>query len=439
MAETQEPSSESPAGSAAGGGGPSYRALFRNRSFTALWLGQVVSQSGDGIFDVALLWIVLVSTNSPGLVGLTQAAVLAPTILVGPAAGVYADRLNRRDLVVWSNVFQGVITAFISALSLLGFLSFSPLIVLVLLLYSGAEFYRAAGGAMIPRLVDRENLGVANGLFTLSTSSNQLASYTIGGVAVVAVGAAAAIVYDSLTFFLAAAVMAFILKEYGRPKSGGIVESQDKPSFWKEFRAGLSFIRSSRVFLELTVFGLLVNFFGAGLTVVIAPYVRNQLSGDASLYGIALASFSLGIIVGSVVVGRINFRAYVGKLLFAGVIAVGPMTVAIGTGRLGLRGPSDLFRHRGNLGGAEPPNPGPRPVSGPWGAPGKGGDSPEGAARNGRARRGHLLRGAGWRHVRFLRVRGDRASRFRHSRRSLSAFQGAAERKILIPRTGREV
>jgi len=59
---------------------PSYSTLFRSRSFSSLWVSQVVSQSGDAVFDVALLWLVLVTTSSTALVGITQAAVLLPSV-----------------------------------------------------------------------------------------------------------------------------------------------------------------------------------------------------------------------------------------------------------------------------------------------------------------------------------------------------------------------
>ncbi|MDV3292822.1 MAG: MFS transporter [Nitrososphaerales archaeon] len=308
---------------------PSYGKLFRDRSFGSLWLAQLISQSGDAVFDVALLWLVLVTTGSVALVGVTQAAVLLPSVLAGPIAGVYADRLNRRNLMIASNLVQGVVTAVLSVLYLAGALNFPFLILLVLLLYTAAQFFRAANGAIIPRIVARENLGAANGLFTLTTSANQLASYTVGGVILAAVGAVASITYDSLTFFLAAALLSFIARSYGQSRAEG-APAPLNPGFRKEFREGLAYVKQSRLFLELIVFGILVNFLGGGIAALTAPYVRNGLHGDALAYGILLSSFALGAIVGSVLLGKVNFRVYVGKLLFVGVIAAGLLIALAG-------------------------------------------------------------------------------------------------------------
>ena len=292
-----------------------------------------MSQSGDAVFDVALLWLVLVTTGSTTLVGITQAAVLLPIVFASPIAGVYADRLNRRNLMIVSNVAQGVVTAVISLLYLTNALNFSLLVFLVLVLYTGTQFFSAANTAIIPRIVSKENLGAANGLFMLSTSSNQLVSYTAGGIVLATVGAGASITYDSLTFFFAAAMLMLVAKSYGQIRVNGFPQGQpqiDEGRFWKEFGEGLSYVRQSRVFLELIVFGFLVNFFSGGVTVLFAPYVKFWIHGDALIYGFTLAASALGMIAGSIAIGKVNFRGYVGKLLFLGVAISGVLMIFAG-------------------------------------------------------------------------------------------------------------
>src|SRR3989442_1438818 len=85
---------------------PSYRRVLSNRSFSLLWIGQLVSQSGDFIFDVAALWLVLQLTGDTLKVGIAVAFVLLPAVVIGPFAGVYIDRFNRRDIMIAANIFQ---------------------------------------------------------------------------------------------------------------------------------------------------------------------------------------------------------------------------------------------------------------------------------------------------------------------------------------------
>lgn len=310
--------------------GPSYSSLLKNRSFSYLFVGQLVSQSGDAVFDVALLWLVLVTTGSTALVGLTQAAVLVPAALALPLAGVYADRINRRNIMVVSNLFQGVVTAAVSILYLLNSLRYSVLIVLVLALYTGAQFYRAANGAIIPRMVDKGNLGAANSLFTLSSSFNQLIGYSLGGVVIYALGPAVPITYDSGTFFVAAFLLMLIAKSYGTPRGASPEPAAPRASFYADFKEGIRYVRGNRLFLELMVLGILVNFFFTAASTLLAPYAKFSVHGNASTYGFLSAAFALGVIVGSVLIGKVNFRGYVGKLLFAGVVAAGFLIAAAG-------------------------------------------------------------------------------------------------------------
>lgn len=100
--------------------------------------------------------------------------------------------------------------------------------------------------------------------------------------------------------------------------------------------AGLRYIRNSRFLLELVVVGIFLNFFGTGIFALLAPYSRDVIHGSADTYGILLAMFSLGIILGSIYVGRIDSRKYVGKLLFLGVIVTGVLTTALGLATIAL-------------------------------------------------------------------------------------------------------
>ena len=311
--------------------GPSYLKLFKSRAFSSLWLGQLVSQSGDAVFDVAVVWLIWTSTGSTFLTGLAQAVVGVPAILLGPIAGVYADRLNRRDMMIASSLTQGVVTAAISVLYVTGALGYSLLVVLILALYAGAQFYLAANGAMVPRIVSRENLGAANGLFTLSTSANQMVGYSAGGLIIAAVGVAIPITYDSFTFFFAAGILLLVARSLGAPSARASTEpSAERPSFWHDFREGLSYVRGNRLFVQLMVAGLMVNGFTGAIGALLAPYATVQIHGGPQDFAAILAAFLLGSIVGSLLIGRVNFRGYVGRLLFAGIIGFGALLAVVG-------------------------------------------------------------------------------------------------------------
>ena len=294
----------------------------------------MVSVSGDAIFDVALLWLVLTTTGSVILVGVTQAVIYLPTVVVAPLAGVYVDRFNRQTAMVVSNVIQGAVVAAISFLYVIDELSLQVLLVLIFTLYSFSRFFYVATRATIPRLVeDRDNLTAANSLFTLTTSFNQFASYAIGGLVIALVGVVLPITYDSVTFFFAALMFMFIPKHFGEiPKRPDSVQSfTSKRSFRADFAEGLRYFLSSKLLIELVILAAVVNLSLGGAFALLAPYAKFWVSGNASTYGFILAAFSLGLFLGAYVVGKLqNVREFVGKLQFIGVFAMGAIIVLVG-------------------------------------------------------------------------------------------------------------
>ena len=312
---------------------PSFRRVLSNRSFSLLWAGQLVSQSGDFIFDVAAIWYVLQLTGDLFKVGIAVATILLPAIFIGPIAGVYLDRFNRRDVMLASNLVQSAVAGLIGVLYSLGSLNFLVLLVMLFVLNSGAQFVRPAVTAMVPGITEKKDLSTANSLFSLSTSVNQVAGYGIGGIIVLALGVAVPFYYDSLTFLFAAAMLSLITRSLGAiPK--GVHDpnslSSDHVSFTEKFVQGLRFIRSSKFLIQLVIVGLVVNFFGAGIFALLAPYAKNVISGNAGTYGAILTTYSVGAVIGSVLVGKLQLRNYVGKMLFAGVIGQGLVIVGIG-------------------------------------------------------------------------------------------------------------
>lgn len=312
---------------------PSFRRVLSNRPFSLLWAGQLVSQSGDFIFDVAAIWYVLQLTGDAFKVGVAVATVLLPAIFIGPIAGVYLDRFNRRDVMLASNLVQAAVAGMIGVLYSLGSLNFPVLLVMLFVLNSGAQFVRPAVTAMVPGITEKEDLSTATSLFSLSTSVNQVAGYGIGGVVVLALGVAVPFYYDSLTFLFAAAMLSLITRPLGAiPKVARDPTSlsSEQVSFREKFVQGLRFIRGSKFLIQLVIVGLVVNFFGAGIFALLAPYAKNVISGNAGTYGAILTTYSIGAVMGSILVGKLQLRNYVGKMLFAGVIGQGLVIVGIG-------------------------------------------------------------------------------------------------------------
>lgn len=321
---------------------PSYWKVLSTPSFFPLWIGQLVSQSGDSIFALAVAWYVLITTGSPFYVGLTIAITYTPPVIIGPIAGVYIDKFNRVNILLASNVLQGISTAVLSSLYLAHFLPIYLLLAFVFIIYSGAQFIRPTVNAMIPSLItERTGLAPANSLFSFSSYFNNLLGFALGGIIVAFAGISIPITYDSLSFFFAAGTLLFVSKRFGEvrriPEQPERPETREPASGKRELTShpgevkklgfkgrlvdGFRFIKSNRVLSEMLTFGIAVNFFAAAIIALLSPYSRDWLHGGADVYGLILAANSLGGILGAALFGKINVRNYPGKLLLWGVIS----------------------------------------------------------------------------------------------------------------------
>lgn len=306
---------------------PSFRRALGHRPFFLLWLAQLLSQSGDFVFDVALVWLVLESTGSAFAVGLVVTASLVPAVLLGPFLGVYVDRWPRRALLIGTNAAEGVVVALLSGLIVSHAAAFPLLIAIVAALGAGAQVVRITTNAMVPQTVGTVDLPAANGLLSFSSSFNQVVGLSVGGVVVAVLGVTLPIEYDAFSFFLAAGLMAAIPAAVGRPegvRGGGFAR------FRSDFAEGFAFVRRHRFLLEVIALGIVVNLFANAVTVLWAPYAALSLHGGAATYGFLGAAVAMGAVVGALVAGRIDARRHAGPALFGGALGIGGAILALG-------------------------------------------------------------------------------------------------------------
>jgi MFS family permease len=313
---------------------PSYRRTLRNRPFFLLWVAQLVSQSGDYIFEVALLWLVLELTGSAFAVAIVVTGTILPGVVLGPFLGVYIDRWDRRRTLVATNIVQGVVIAALSGLVIAGHVSLPGLFVVVLMLGSGATTVRVATNAYVPSVVPVTDLPPANSLLSVSGSMNQIVGLSIGGVFVALLGVELPIEYDAVTFFAAALLLLWIPRAV---VAADPTATPTVPRFRAELVEGFAFIRRNRFMVEIIVIGIIVNFFANGMAALFAPYASFVLHGGPAVYGFLGAFVAAGSLIGAGVMGRIDTRHSAGRYLFGGGVAIGAVVLALGlTGDLAI-------------------------------------------------------------------------------------------------------
>src|ERR1700730_2413561 len=182
--------------------------LRNNRDFRRLFMGGLVSQTGDWFNSLAMFTLLLSLTGSGEAVGYILIIKLLPSFFVGPLAGVVADRFNRKTVMIVSDIVRGLLV--------LGFLLVQRpeqvwiVYVLAAIEVAVSSFFDPAKSASIPNIVSREELIPANALSAASWSVTLALGAALGGVVTDAFGRNTALVIVSISFFVSAAYISAV-------------------------------------------------------------------------------------------------------------------------------------------------------------------------------------------------------------------------------------
>jgi len=178
--------------------------LLKTRDFSLLYSGQLISQIGDGLNKVALLWFVYELTGSAVkmmIVGLLQTI---PPLLFGPLIGVYLDRLSKKKVMIWVDLLRAFLIVLIPVLYAADALSLEGLYLLVFLTAIVSTVFGPALASAIPYIVDRSQLTAANALLQSTTNIGMLMGPAMSGLGIALVGAQNVLYVDAFTFLVSA-------------------------------------------------------------------------------------------------------------------------------------------------------------------------------------------------------------------------------------------
>lgn len=279
--------------------------LWRNTSFTIFWAVQSVSVVGNTFSLIALPLLVLDATGSLVQMGVLTAVASAVALVFGPFAGVMVDQLNRRSLMVVSNLARAVLFGLIPLVWWLsGPLTWLLYVVTAVTAGFGIVF-QVAYVTAIPNLVAKSQITQANGRMEATTAVAYVVGPMLAGTVASLFGTVTAIAVDSISFLICVVGLLFVRWRVKEATSG----PQPQPESTKDkFLVGVRFLWRHPLMRALTVLLTLLTFLTVGLTDIFIYHVRNsQQSGDQAV-GLVLGAASVGAIAGALVAGPIRKR-----------------------------------------------------------------------------------------------------------------------------------
>ncbi len=285
------------------------RPVLRNRDFLLAWTGGLVSMLGGWALWIALPLHVYQLSGSALATSGVVAALVAPGILFGSVAGVFVDRWNRKTTLVLANLVLAGAT-----LPLLLVADESRLWVvypIVFLLELVEQFTGPAENAFLPRLVPADELVAANSLNALNNNLARLGGPALGGALYAWIGLTGVVLANSISFLVAAALLAAIAASGAVALAGDAVEAAGRRwrRVWSELHDGLRVVRRRRALVVVFAVSALTSFGEGVMGVMFAVWVRDVLEGGVPALGLLQTSQAVGGLLGGIV------GAYAGRHL----------------------------------------------------------------------------------------------------------------------------
>jgi MFS family permease len=304
--------------------------VLRKRNYGLLWVAQLISMIGDWAIFAALPFYVYDLTGSVMATGVMFMIQVVPPLVFGSFAGVFVDRWDKRWTMIVSSLFRGAVLVI-----LLGVRS-PDMIWLVYLAgfleSTASQFFGPANNALLPTLVEEDQLITANSLDSLGENSARLIGPALGGVLLASIGLHGVIFFDIGSYMLAAILMYFIrvpLKDAAAAPADESSAGNALSAFWSEFVSGLKLVARkpalSRIFL---VFGI-AALGDSILTVLLVPFFQDIVGVGSTEFGIVLTVRGLAGILGGIVIGAIGSKFKPAYLISFGLIGTGVALVAL--------------------------------------------------------------------------------------------------------------
>jgi MFS family permease len=315
-----------------------YREVLRNKNFFFLWTGQIISQLGDRLGQMALIGFAYSRTPGSAVeIAKMLFFTIIPVFLIGPVAGVYVDRWDRRR-TMYASDFLRTILVLIIPLLLFNIKHLWVIYVLIFGVFSVGRFFIPAKLAIIPELVKKEDLLIANSLVNITGMIAAILGYGIGGLAVEWLGVKGGFYLDALSFFISAGLIFFIgsktvffvkMGQAGKDIVAAVIMQSSTIPFklFKEIKEGiLYFIRQKEIRFTASIMFLLFSALGA-VSVVWIVFIQNTLHSATKNLGFLFMFLGTGLFLGALIYGRFGGKLSHYKIIFASLILSGIMLV----------------------------------------------------------------------------------------------------------------
>jgi MFS family permease len=299
-----------------------------------MWIASVASNIGTWMHTVGASWLMTTMAASPLLVALVQTATTLPVFLLGLPAGVMADLIDRRKLLIFTQSWMLAVAALLGLLVMIHVIGPWWLLALTFALGTGSAMNGPAWAAAIPELVPRDELPAAVALNSVGFNIARAVGPALGGIVMAAWGAGTVFIANAVSF-LGVIVVLWSWKE--RPPA----VRDPGTRFRDAMNEGWTYVRDARPFHAVLARAGMFSLAGSALWAMLPVVARDEMKSTSLGYGILLGCLGAGSVIGAALLAPVRSRHSVDKIVAVGVVLFAIATIGLASLKtLALAGPA---------------------------------------------------------------------------------------------------
>jgi MFS transporter, DHA3 family, macrolide efflux protein len=279
--------------------------LLMTRDFGWLWWGQLISQVGDGITRLALLWFVYTITGSAVQTTLMGMLQTLPPIIFGPLIGVYLDRLSKKTIMIASDILRAVIIGLAPCMIPVDTLTVEFLFVLVFLNSIASTVFGPALIASVPFIVNRSQFTAANALLQVTSSVGVIVGSALSGIGIAALSSQKVLCVNAVTYMVSAGCLLFVrIRHVSQAPSG---ERGQFDSTIHDLIEGFQYaFMKQHLVLQLIITAALYSFGMSAFSTLFPILGQKMLGLGPAEVGYLWSSLGIGLFVVSLALFRLS-------------------------------------------------------------------------------------------------------------------------------------
>jgi len=290
-----------------------FRAL-QHRNYRLYIIGQLVSLAGTWMQIVAQGWLVYELSRSEAMLGVVGFAAAIPALVITPWAGVVADRVRKRDLIVATQTAAMLLAFVLAGLTFTGLVQVWHVVALAAMLGVVNAFDGPARQAFVVELVGSDDLPNAIALNSMTFNAARVVGPAFGGILLATVGSAWCFTFNGLSF-LAVIISLLVMRLPGERSS------HDQRSPWQQLKSGVKYVTEHPDLRGLLLLALFFSTFGISYNTVLPSFVDRILAGGAAGFGLLTSAAGVGAVTGAFLVATYGDRGQRGKILYGAAMA----------------------------------------------------------------------------------------------------------------------